>query len=341
MNISIEKRALGKTGLFATPVGFGGIPIQRLDEEGAVAVVRECVANGINFIDSARAYSDSERKIGLALKRWNLRGKVILASKSMGRDYRSMMADIERSLSEFGTDYIDLYQTHNPTQEGELERVLASDGAIKALREMKKRGAIGHIGITGHNLDRLRDALKTGEFEAVQYPHNNIETTCEEKLIPTARALGIGTIAMKPCGGGAVSNVPLTLRYVLSRGSDIAIPGMDAEEQIKRNLSAAAPLIAPNDGELARLRKEFEELGSRFCRRCGYCLPCEQLLNIPFLLLLPTYSRRYNLHKWASERLDALEKRYADCIECGECETRCPYNLPIRDMLKEAAEIFR
>jgi hypothetical protein len=146
---------------------------------------------------------------------------------------------------------------------------------------------------------------------------------------------------MKPAGGGALSDVPLTLRYVLSRGTDVAIPGIDRREQIAADVGAAAPVVAPDEGELERLRAEARDLGSSFCRRCGYCLPCPEGLNIPFLIQMATYSTRYGLHDWAAGRVKQLPKVYSDCNDCGECEERCPYDLPTRELLKKAGKVFR
>jgi predicted aldo/keto reductase-like oxidoreductase len=189
-------------------------------------------------------------------------------------------------------------------------------------------------------MDVLLEAVKTGVFETIQYPHNSIETSCEEELIPAARAAGIGRIGMKPAGGGALEDVPLSIRFILTRGTDAVIPGVESVDQLRRNIAAAAPLIHPDRNEMEFLEREAEELGPTFCRRCGYCLPCPNGLNIPFLLLLPVYYKRYKLEEWAAERVRALDVVFDDCDRCGICETRCPYGLPIMDMLSEGNTLF-
>jgi len=329
----MEYRVLGKTGLKVSAMGFGGIPIQRVSEKEAVEIVHLAVDKGINFIDSARGYTDSEEKLGMALK--GKRDKVIIATKTMARDEKSMTQDIETSLRNFQTDYIDLYQCHNVKTDADLEKVLGPSGALEALFKAKEAGKIGHIGITGHMDETLIKAIEAYDFETVQFPRNFMEDAGEEELFPKARAKGLGTIIMKPLAGGAFKKADRALRYLLGLDYSTIIPGMDSLEQVEKNTSLANEFKALTEDEIQQLVEEAKALGQKFCRRCEYCKPCPQGIDIPGFFILHGYFERYGLADWAIERYRNIKPSAGECIECGICETRCPYELPIREMLKK------
>ncbi len=329
-------RRLGKTELQVSVIVFGGIPIQRIDVSSVEKVVNHAVELGINFFDTARNYFDSEEKLGVALKKH--RDQVIIATKSMARDKKGMAEDIEKSLMTMGVDYIDLYQLHNVKDKDALEQVLAADGALTAFKEAKEKGKIKHIGVTGHIKDILLEIMQTGEVETVQFPFSPVEVSGAGKLFELAEKMDTGVIAMKPMAGGALTNAKLTLGFILENPVTVAIPGMDSVEQVEENAAVGntlRPLAELEREELARL---VAKLGTRFCRRCEYCLPCQQGIDIPSVFLFDGYYTRYDLKDWAKERYQAMDVKPDDCLECGECEERCPYNLPIREMLKEAVE---
>lgn len=329
----MEYRPLGKTGLKVSLMGFGGIPIQRVSREEAKEIIDRAIERGINFFDSARAYTDSESKIGEAVK--DKRDKIILASKTMARTYEQMKADIEKSLREFGVDYIDLYQCHNVKSQEELDKILAPGGALEALEDAKKEGKIGHLGITGHRAPVVVTALKTGKFATVQFPFNFIERIGEEEIFPLAREMNMGIIVMKPLAGGAFSKPELALRFLLQQNVSTIIPGMDSLEQVELNARLACEKQILSAEELEYLGKEAKEVGERFCRRCEYCKPCPQNLDMPIYFILHGYYERYGLPDWARERYQSLGVKADACQDCGLCESRCPYNLPIREMLKK------
>lgn len=330
----MQIRELGQTGLEVSVIGFGGIPIQRIDLHEAQAVVDRALTGGVNFFDTARGYTDSESKLGQILQ--GRREQVFLATKSMARTKVDMAAEIERSLRDLQTDYIDLYQIHNVKDPKALEQVLSSSGALAALQEAKAQGKVRHIGITGHIPDILVQALKTGEFATVQFPINTVELTALQELLPLAKELKVGTIAMKPFAGGAIQNRVGALRFILEQGIDVVIPGMDQVEQVEENLQAGQEIATLTEAERRQLEAEAKQLGESFCRRCEYCQPCPKGIDIPLVFLLDGYWSRYNLQGWARERYQPLAAKAADCIECGQCEERCPYQLPIRKMLKQA-----
>lgn len=328
----MEKRTLGRTGLKVTAIGFGGLPMQRCTLDEAGPVLHAALDAGINFVDTARGYTDSEEKIGRHIAA--RRQEYYLASKSMIRDRAGMASDIDKSLATMKTDHIDLYQIHNIKKRADLDAVLAPGGALEALQDAKKAGKISHIGITGHNMDFLVEALKTGHFSTVQAPFNCVEGQAEETLFPLARKENIGIIVMKPLGGGQIDNPDLALRYILGRDITTAIPGMDEVRHIEENLAALKnyrPLSAAEQEQLDRL---VAEIGAKFCRRCGYCLPCTAGIDIPTTFIFHLQYTRYNMKTAIPVRYAALPAKASACTECGLCEKRCPYDIPIRERMK-------
>ena len=333
----MEYRILGKTGLKVSRMGFGGIPIQRTDAEGAKAVIRYLMEQGVNYIDTARGYTVSEEFLGYALE--GIRDKFVIATKSMARTKEAMAADIDISLKNLRTDYIDLYQVHNATA-ADVEKVIAPGGALEALQEAKAAGKIGHIGITAHSLDTFKLALEMDWVETIMFPYNIVETQGEE-LIRQCTEKNIGFIDMKPLAGGAIENATLALRFLRDNENvTVVIPGMAEIREAEQNVAAmanTAPLTAEELEEMDRIRKD---LGTHFCRRCNYCAPCSVGISIPAMFLMEGYLSRYGLADWAIMRYNGMGKTASECIECGVCETRCPYGLPIREMLKSVAQKF-
>lgn len=334
----MKYKSLGKTNIKVSVVGFGGIPVQRINSEETKKVLLKAEELGINFIDSGRGYSVSEEYIGEALE--GRREKWILATKSMVKDKKSMERDIEISLKNFRTNYIDLYQLHNIRTVEELERVLREDGAYAALLEAKAAGKIKHIGITSHSLDLLKVAIEMDKFETIMYPYNIVENQGEE-LFKRAKVLNIGVIAMKPMAGGALEDGDLALRYIL-KNEDVttAIPGMATIEEVTINAEAAIKQGNFSDRDMEKASKIADELGESFCRRCGYCAPCPQKIDIPTMFVFSAYKERYNLAQWAEERYSTMAFTAKDCIQCGACEKKCPYDLPIRSMLLQVRKTF-
>ena len=330
-------RVLGKTGLKVSALGFGGIPIQRIDAEGTRVLMHKMMAAGVNYIDSARGYTVSEEYLGYALE--GIRDHFILATKSMARDKEGMARDIDISLKNFRTDYIDLYQFHNPNM-AQLEQILAPGGAMEAMLEAKAAGKIGHIGITLHSLDVFEKVLEYDWVESVMYPYNIVENQGEAAIAKCAEK-NIGFIAMKPLAGGALEDATLAMRFICANPNvSVVIPGMAEEKELNQNLEAAndpAPLTAE---ELAAMDKIRKELGSNFCRRCGYCAPCTSGIGIPAALIAEGYSLRYGLQSYAEQRYAASGAPASSCVDCGLCEERCPYHLPIRQMLKRVVQTF-
>ena len=333
----MEYRILGKTGLKISRMGFGGIPIQRTDVQSTVALMRWLSDRGVNYIDTARGYTVSEEYLGQALE--GIRKKFVIATKSMARTKEAMATDIDISLKNLRTDYIDLYQIHNATPV-DLEIVIAPGGALEALQEAKAAGKIGHIGITAHSAKTFELALEMDWVETIMFPYNIVETQGEE-LIAKCAEKNIGFIAMKPLAGGAIADATLALRFLCANENvSVVIPGMAEIKEAEQNLTAVentAPLTAE---ELAKMEAVRKDLGTHFCRRCNYCAPCTAGIFIPGVFLMEGYLSRYGLADWAKMRYAGMGKTASDCIECGVCETRCPYELPIREMMKSVAQKF-
>lgn len=330
---------LGKTGLNVSPVSFGGIPIQRGTAEDTKAVVDKMEELGINYIDTARGYTVSEEYLGAALR--GRRERFILATKSMVRDYTGMKKEVETSLEKLETEYIDLYQIHN-IKTADFEKVFGDDGAYKALVEARQEGKIGHIGITAHSIDDLKRIISehAHQIETIMFPYNLVEVQGEEAL-KEAKAKDIGTIAMKPLAGGNLEDWRLALRFVALSGTcDISIPGMGDVEEVEKNASVCGDLSPLTEEEWIEIRRLRDELGNQFCRRCGYCAPCTVGIDIPTNFVFANYLRKYGLADWARDRYASLKVNASACIECGVCEERCPYDLPIIEMLKKVEADF-
>ncbi len=333
----MEYQILGKTGLRVSKIGFGGIPLQKNTVEEAIALFDVLEEKGVNFVDTARGYTVSEERIGAAIR--GRRDKFVLAGKSMARTAKEIEADIDISLKNLGTDYIDLYQIHNlPVVD--IDKVLGEGGALEGLCRAKQAGKIGHIGLTAHSMDTFRMAMEWDWVETIMFPYNIVETQGEE-LIARLAEKNIGFICMKPLAGGAIEDATLALRFLCTSQSPmVVIPGMATAAEVLENVAACENAMPLSEDEWAAIDEVRRTLGSQFCRRCNYCAPCTAGIAIPSVFLFGGYLERYGLETWARDRYATLSKTASDCIGCGECEARCPYELPIRNMMKKYAAAF-
>lgn len=331
----MEYRKLGKTGLTISRMGFGGIPIQRIDAEGTRKLLHEMADKGINYIDTARGYTVSEEYLGYAME--GIRDKFVVATKSMARTKEAMAADIETSLRNLRTDHIELYQVHNPSME-QLDQVTGKDGALEVLMEAREAGKIGHIGLTCHSVQVFERALELEWVETIMFPYNIVENQGED-LIRKCTEKNVGFIAMKPLAGGAIEDASLALRYICAnKNVTVVIPGIAEAGELDENIQACEDEKSLTEEELKKIEDVKKQLGTDFCRRCNYCAPCTVGINIPSVFLFAGYLQRYNLADWAKDRYSTLAVKASACVGCGECEKRCPYHLPIREKLKKCAE---
>lgn len=329
----MKRTVLGKTGLEVNRLGFGGIPIQRVEEKQAVEMVLHAVESGVDFIDTSRVYTTSEKRIGLALKQTDK--KVILASKSKSLTSDGLRTDLEISMRELQRDYIDLYQCHFVRDEGEYEEVISPGGALGGLTRAREEGLIGHIGITSHSLDLLDRVLDDGFFETIMVCFSFLEPLAQEKIIPKAIEKNIGCIAMKPLSGGFIEDAGLALKYALSQAGILVLVGVEHRELFDENWEVfqnSWELSGDEKDRIEHLRRAYDKI---FCRRCDYCQPCREDIPIQAILGLRSMVKRMgeNILRegWQG---DAIEKA-RHCSECEECIARCPYELPIPDLIRE------
>ncbi len=333
----LPQRRLGKTDLNVTVVGFGGIPIQIVPESVAIAAVRKAYDLGVNFFDTARGYTNSEERIGKALKG----REYFVATKSGNREAEDIYRDVERSLANLHRRRIDLYQLHGVNNDDELDNVLAEGGALDGLRRARDEGKIAHIGITGHRRETLVNAVKRcDDFASVQVPFNLVEDEILDNLVPLCAERDVGIIAMKPVGGGNFTNAPLALKWCIVQPITVAIPGMATAEEVEENLAVAQDpeLTAEERVAADRMRSE---LNQRTCRRCRYCEPCPQGVQISSLLHGRSIIRRMGAARWKEWGAVDIIASADLCTECGECIAKCPYELPIPELIREAVSYYR
>jgi predicted aldo/keto reductase-like oxidoreductase len=329
----MERIVLGKTGIEAVRFGFGGIPIQRVGEKQAVEVVRHALEKGLDFIDTSRMYTTSETRIGKALRETDK--KAVVATKSFNRSADGIRRDVEISLKELQLDYIDLYQCHAVGNEEEYRRVTASDGALTGLLKAKEQGIIGHIGITSHSLDLLEKVVDEGLFETIMVCYSFLEPAAGEKVIPKAIQKQVGILAMKPLSGGVITSPEAGLKWVFSRSGILVLAGVEEKAFFDQNWNVFLGdrrLTGDEERRILEIKKEFD---GRFCRRCDYCLPCTAGIYIQFALGVRSMVRRMGDQILDQPMFKDIWEKAANCTECGECMERCPYDLPIPDMIRE------
>jgi uncharacterized protein len=333
----MEKMRLGKSGLMVTRIGFGGIPIQRLAEEGAVEVVKRCLDHGINFIDTANAYSTSEGRIGKAIA--GRREGLILATKSTHRNRDGIAKHLDKSLKQLGVDYIDLYQFHAVSDFKSLDIVLDPEGPVAVLEEAKKAGKIGHIGITSHQIDVAKKAVESGHFETIMFPFNFVTDEAARELLPLCRKHDVGFIDMKPMAGGMISNARIAFKYLFQYKDVATIPGIEKVQEIDEIVGILNGPLAITKAEKEEMAKLKKQLGTTFCHRCDYCQPCKEGISISSVMTYPSFAARLPEEQIYSF-WGALFDQAAKCTKCGECEERCPYHLPIRDLMEDYYDLY-
>jgi uncharacterized protein len=335
--MTMEKIRLGKTGLMVTRIGFGGIPIQRLTEEAAIEVVKRCLDHGINFIDTANAYSTSEGRIGKAIA--GRRDGLVLATKSTHRTREGIAKHLDNSLKNLGVDYIDLYQFHAVSDFKSLDIVLDPAGPMAELEEAKKAGKIGHIGITSHQMDVAKKAVGSGRFETMMFPFNFVTDEASKDLLPLCRKHDVGFIDMKPLAGGMIANARIAFKFLFQYKDVATIPGIEKPQEIDEIVDILHGPLKITAADKEEMRKLKQQLGKTFCHRCDYCQPCKEGISISSVMSYPSFAARLPEEQiygfWS-----ALFDQAAKCTKCGECEARCPYHLPIRDLMEDYYDLY-
>jgi uncharacterized protein len=358
----MEQRTLGRTGLTVSAIGFGGIKLPQISEEEAAACLDRALDLGVSFIDTARNYRDSERKIGAGLKL--RRGEFILATKSSARSYDGALADLETSLRELQFDSVDLWQLHSVSSSSDWEETMGPNGALKAARRAQEQGMVRHVGITIHrDTATMRKAIASGEFETIMLAYNPLDGESVADILPLAKAAGMGTIIMKALSGGQIAYpkqarqaglggpdalVAGSLRWALSDPAvDCVIPGMQAVHEVEENVALVEPFVPLSDAERQELVRLFGGFGGEFrygqrCLRCGYCQPCPHGVDVPVVLHAATIVAKYpdDLKQIGREMYAALEVGAEACTECRVCIGKCPAALPVPELVREALSIL-
>lgn len=344
----MEIARLGRTEFRVKRIGLGGLNIAQVSKKEAIRTINKALDLGVNFVDTARIYGDSEEKIGHVIK--NRRNECYLSSRSSKRDYKGMKEDIEKSLKTLNTEYVDLYEPHDVSTVTAYEQLLSENGALKALKEAKAKGKIKFIGFTSHSWELTKRLIQTDEFDAALVVYNVADRNAE-KIVPLAQEHDVGLFAMKvfenskllemtSLGEERKLTVKECLRFTLSnKNFPLILTGVKSPEEIEENVSVAEGYVPLTDEQQKDLRRFGDRLGHGYCYGCNYCMPCPQKINIPKIIQLLDVRERIAWH-WAplEEEYRKNERNFDDCIDCGKCEEKCPRNLPIRERLKKSKE---
>jgi len=330
---------LGRSGLEVSRIGFGGIPIQRLTEGQTIALLRHALAAGINWIDTATGYGTSEERIGRALSS-RPREQVLLFTKGPANKPEAIREQIERSLQRLQTPYLDLYQFHN-VPSPEAWQAMQDNGTLEAVLEYRKRGVIRHVGASAHTRAAALAVIRHPAVEVLQYPFNFIVEEEGREILQACRERDVGFIAMKPFGGRALQSAAACIRFLLQHPGVVTDPGFERVEEVDEVLALAREPAPLDERDLSLITRLRAELGKRFCRRCGYCSPCPSGVEIISLMTMDTIIKRFPPSRlgegWVAEAGHSVER----CTECGQCEEKCPYQLPIMAHIRQGAEAWR
>ncbi len=332
------KVVLGRTGLRVNQDGFGALPMQRVSHEEAAALVRAALDGGIDFIDTARVYSDSEEKLGAVLPAYP-RGSYVLATKTTAGAPEALRADLETSLSLLRVDCIDVYQLHNPAR-----CPLPGDGSglYEALLEARAAGKIRFIGITNHRLHVAREAVESGLYDTLQFPFSYLSGPEEERLVALCAEKGVGFIAMKALAGGLLNHLPTARKWMQTHPNAAPIWGIQHMAEMEELLALQAAPDAPlSPEEEARIERDRRELGGAFCRGCGYCLPCPEGIEINMCARMGPFLRRSPVAPFLTPEWQAKMELTKNCTRCGQCAKKCPYGLKPYDLLAENYKEYR
>jgi len=325
----MDKIRLAKTELWVSKTSFGVLPLQRLPMDEAVRILRKAYDEGINYFDTANAYTDSEQKIGNALS--DVRENIIISTKSGGTDKKTALAHIENSLRMLKTDYIDLFQFHNPK---EMPDPNDPDGAFAAAYYMKEKGYIKHIGITNHRLKVAFQSVESGLFETMQFPFSYLATEDEIKLVEACKNADMGFIAMKGLAGGMLTDARACKAWMNQFPSVVPIWGIQAMWQLEQWLEVEKNPPELTDEIKGIMEKDRKELAGNFCRSCGYCLPCPAEINIPTAGRMNMLLRRSPYRQYMTEAFYKEMHKIDNCIGCYSCASKCPYGLDTPKLLK-------
>ena len=327
---------LGRTNIEATAVSFGALPIQRVEMQEATRIFRRAYDAGVTFYDTARAYTDSEEKMGVAFA--GIRQRITIATKSKGKDGDAITRDIEKSLSMLQTDYIDLLQIHNPAKYPQPDD---GTGRYEAMLKAKEQGKIRFIGLTSHSVERAAAALESGLYDTIQYPFSLLATDAELGLAKRCSDLDIGYIAMKSLAGGLIRNIPAAYAFLRRHDNVVPIWGVQKMEELEEFLALEANPPRWDDAILAAIEEERKDLSGNFCRGCGYCQPCPAEIPIQMLARMILFLKRSQWRGQVKPEVQASMAHAENCTNCGACAKRCPYELDTPTLVKENYAFYK
>lgn len=332
----MEKVRLGRTNIVVNRNGFGALPVQRVNKEEAKVILKKAYANGINFFDSARAYSDSEEKIGLSLS--DVRKDIYIATKTMATTVEDFWRDLNTSLELLKTDYIDIYQFHNPSF---CPKPNDGTGLYEAMLEAKEQGKIKHIGITNHRLHVAKEAVESGLYDTLQFPFSYLASDKEEELVRLCKEKDVGFICMKALSGGLITRSDVAYAYLAQFDNTLPIWGIQKEKELDEFISYNDNPPVLNDEIKAIIEHDRQELAGEFCRGCGYCMPCPMGIEINQCARMSLMLRRSLSANWLSPHWQEEMKKIETCINCGKCKAHCPYDLNTPELLKKNYEDYK
>lgn len=325
----MKQIVLGKTGITTPQNAFGALPVQRVDMNMAVKLLRRAYEGGMTFFDTARAYSDSEEKLGEAFD--GMRDRIFISSKTQAKTPEKFWSDLETTLKNLRTDYLDIYQFHCASV---CYRPGDGTGMYEAMVEAKKQGKIRHIGITAHLIGVAEDIVKSGLYETLQFPFSYLANEREIKLVEDTEKAGMGFIAMKGLAGGLLTNSRACMAF-MSKYNALPIWGIQREEELEEWLSFFNEDIEMTDEIAAFIEEDRESLQGDFCRGCGYCMPCSVGIQINNCARMSQLIRRAPSANFLGEEWQGLMGKIEDCIDCGLCKSKCPYGLDTPNLLRK------
>ena len=320
---------LGTTGIVSPKNAFGALPIQRVTDEEAVTIQHRAYEGGMTFFDTARAYSDSEHKLGLAFA--GMREKITIATKTGAQNAKDFWRDLETSLATIGTDYIDIYQFHNPAF---CPKPGGEDGLYDAMLEAKAQGKIRHIGITNHRLHVAREAVESGLYETLQFPLCYLAAEPDLELVELCRERGVGFIAMKALSGGLITDSAAAYAYLAQFDNVLPIWGIQRMSELEEFLSYFDNPPSMTEEMTATIARDRAEMAGDFCRGCGYCMPCPVGIEINNCARMAQLIRRSPSAGWLTPAAQEKMMRIEQCLECGSCAAKCPYGLDTPALLR-------
>ncbi|MBT9779354.1 aldo/keto reductase [Clostridium sp. MCC353] len=319
---------LGSTGITVDKNGFGALPIQRIPKSEAVKLIRKAFDNGIRFFDTARSYTDSEEKLGEALE--GIRDQVFIATKTPSKTAEGFWKDLEESLRLLKTDYIDLFQFHNPDF---CPKPGDGTGLYEAMLEAKAQGRVRHIGITNHRLHVANEAIESGLYETLQFPFCYLATEKDIALVESCKKADMGFIAMKALSGGLITNSAAAYAYLAQFDNVLPIWGVQRESELDEFLSYVENPPVMTEELRGLIDHDRAELLGEFCRGCGYCMPCPVGIEINTCARMSLLIRRSPSEKQLTPKSQEMMKKIEECLHCSQCMSKCPYGLNTPDLL--------